>query len=99
MAEQGQGDADDELDPVALGDRRCRAGRLGYISFAVEAQRTLAGMSALIRDERLRLEEAGVPLTDKQKDKIAFARHCVLDAADNLHSVAAELVGEMRKGS
>ena len=97
MGQPRPGNADDELDPVALRDRYTRAGRLKYIGFAAEAQKTLAAMSALIKDERLRLMEASVELTESQAEKLSFARRCVLDAADNLHSVAAELLGELKK--
>jgi hypothetical protein len=42
-------------------------------------------------------ENYGDYLSPEQKDRLLTARERMLDAADNLHSVASELVGVLRR--
>jgi hypothetical protein len=75
--------------------RRDRAGRLGYIGFAVKTQRELGSISKGIRDANFDLvENHQVKLNSDQLGKLVAAREAVLNAADMLHSVATELLGE-----
>ena len=108
MAEQGQGDAErrseavaDEHEPVSeqlLRDRQGRAGRLSYITFAVNSQLALTKLSAAVKAQMMDIEEHyGDFLTPEQEEKLLDARESMLDAADKLHGVAAELVGVLRK--
>lgn len=83
-------------DPRVV-DRRQRAGRLGYIQFAVSTQRHLANISKDVKISRVQLDEYGVPLTEEQVEKLILARQRIMEAADSLHSLASELLGDMKK--
>lgn len=111
MAEQGSPDAGtgdasvvDPLNPIdlrrdlLLRDRKSRAGRLSYITFAVNSQLALTRLSAQVKVQMMDAEENyGDYLSPEQKDRLLTARERMLDAADNLHSVASELVGVLRR--
>jgi hypothetical protein len=42
------------------------------------------------------LTESGVNLLPEQREKLLDAREAALNASDKLHSVAAELVGDLK---
>jgi hypothetical protein len=100
MAEQRPSDADIATQALAdeVRERKGRAGRLNYITFAVNTQLALTKLSASLKGQMMDAEENyGDYLTPEQKDRLLTARERMLDAADNLHSVAAELVGVLRR--
>lgn len=79
-----------------MADRRRRAGRLAYIGEAVRLQKLLSLISKDIRQANQDLEEAGIYLAGRTTT-LAQARIEVLNAADCLHSLAAEMVGELKE--
>jgi hypothetical protein len=78
-------------------DRRARAGRLEFIKEAVTLQQDLARISRRIKEAQLHLSEHGVDLTSVELFKLGEARTQVLNAADFLHVLALQYVGELRR--
>jgi hypothetical protein len=82
---------------VEPGARAERAGRLEAITELVQLQRLCSHINAHILRIRTNLAEHGVELSDTQAVRLSDARTSVLDCQDDLHSVAAELLGTIRR--
>jgi hypothetical protein len=78
-------------------ERRARAGRLEFIKEAVTLQQDLARLSRRIKEAQLNLSEHSIDLTTDELFQLGEARTQVLNAADFLHVLALQYVGELRR--
>ena len=81
-----------------MAERRDRAGRVELITELVNLQRALANVSAKVATARYNaVENHAVQLSEENYTRLINARTMALDVADQLHAVASELVGELKK--
>jgi hypothetical protein len=95
MGERGQATGDNR--DAALAARRERCGRLNGLVELVRLQKLCSEISSNIKYIGQSLVEHGADLTYEQTQKLGDARQDVLDAADCLHSVATELLDDLKK--